>query len=462
MTLMPTISPAWTRDFVRLADDNDVEWIGRLDARYETARLIYNRYHDLHPAALVRTCDARVVGEIVKFAADHGVPLAIRGGGHHIAGYGSCEDGIVLDFSPFRGVRLDPSRCEVEVEPGTLLRDLDRYLNPGGLVVPTGTVSKTGIAGLALGGGIGWLVGRYGLTCDHLIGADVVLANGRQVQAENPDHADLLWALRGGGGNFGVVTRFRFRTRPLSTFVAGSAVIAMDRAAEALEATVQFIGNQCPPDLTLAPTLIRTASGTSVLSIDYCLMGGSRKTLRLLKHAVGPARWVVRCRDDYPKWQSTFDSSFEPPMRGYWKAKYSTQLTRPEIDTLLEAFDQAATDRSAILIEHLHGAFTATGSDTAAFPLRWARFGTLFSARWQHPSEDADAIAWVRDSFARLDPTLTSGSYSNYTSHDDPRAVSVVEHGLAARLLKVKREYDPNNLFRRNHNISVTELESQN
>lgn len=443
----------WISELDRHAERLGVELIGRSDLRYETARLIYNRFHDLHPAALVRTKDAPSVAEMLRFAIDQGVPIAIRGGGHHIAGFGSCEGGVVLDFSPFREVTIDSSTGIVEVEPGARLGDVDHRLNPHGLVLPTGTVSETGIAGLTLGGGIGWLVGYYGLTCDQLVGADVILANGEQVRAEDPDHADLLWALRGGGGNFGVVTRLRYQPRVLPTCITGSAVVSLQHAAATLERTLAFLENSCPRELTVAPVLYRSSTGEPILSVDFCLAGADEQILHSLEGAVGLASWSIHRNADYIAWQSAFDGLFQPPMRGYWKSWYGSRLTRADIGALVDTFACAPTGKSAILIEHLHGAFNDTGIDTSSFPLRWARFGVLLSARWPDSAQDNIAINWVQESFSRLDPKGTSGAYSNYTASDDPRAIQTFGSELATRLRTIKSHYDPQNVFRRNHNL---------
>jgi hypothetical protein len=443
--------PVWLCEFARYANSASVDWIGPRDPRYEQARLLYNRFHNLTPGAIVRSTNSTVIAQVLVFASDHALPVAIRGGGHHIAGYGSCNDGVVIDFSSFRAVQIETATGVVEVEPGARLGDVDRVLTEQGLVVPTGTVSDTGIAGLALGGGIGWLLGRYGLTCDHLIGANVVLADGREIRAEDPEHTELLWALRGGGGNFGVVTRFRFRALSLPKLIVGSATIPFQRAAEALGDTVEFLAD-CPRDLTIAPTFYRTSSGEPFFSIDFCLAGDDERSLGRLQQVVGRAHWSI-CRDaDYVAWQRNFDDLFQPPMRGYWKSRYGTSLTRSDIEILLDAFSCAPTQRSAILIEHLHGAFTDGGAETSSFPLRWASFGILLSARWPDPSQDDAAIKWVQETFSRLDPQSVSPAYSNYTANDDHRAVRAFDK-MAGRLAAIKSRYDPSNLFFRNHNL---------
>ncbi|MGH9929086.1 MAG: FAD-binding protein [Pyrinomonadaceae bacterium] len=449
----PMSQPPWIGSYARLAQKIDVDSIGPSDPRYANARLVYNRFHDLYPAALVRTRKASAIAEILRFAADNNVPLAVRGGGHHIAGFGSCDGGIVIDFSPFREVSLNPNTGLVEVEPGVRLGDLDRHLAARGLVVPTGTVSDTGIAGLTLGGGIGWLVGRNGLTCDQLVGADVVLADGSVARAEDPHHEDLLWALRGGGGNFGVVTQFRYAPSPLPQLIVGSGTIGLEGAADALERLVGFLETSCPRTLTVAPAFFRNARAEPRLSIDFCLSAAADRTLDSLMEIVGPASWKTWRNVEYWSWQSAFDRLFLPPMRGYWKSRYSKRLSRSNIDTLVDAFARSSVARSAILIEHLHGAFVDTGTEASSFPLRWARFGVLLSARWRDRTQDESAISWVRETFSRLDPNDTSAAYSNYTGADDPRALQAFESGLARRLISVKVRYDLENVFRRNHNV---------
>jgi len=350
-------------------------------------------------------------------------------------------------------VTVDRVSGIAEVEPGARLADIDNALCPLKLVIPTGTVSETGVAGLTLGGGIGWLLGRYGLTCDQLIGADVVLADGRLIKAECPEHSELLWALRGGGGNFGVVTRFRYRTNFLPSCIVGSCILPLKNAASTLERLVVYLDNSCPRQLTVAATLTRDHTNRPTLSIDFCLSNSDEITLNELLKAIGHAQRFIQKNAHFPSWQRAFDHVFQPPMRGYWKAKYGRRLTRIEIDAIVLAFESAPAIQASILIEHLHGAFADTDSRTSSFPLRWARFGILFSARWKHALDDRQAIAWVQDSLALLDPSSTSATYSNYAFDDDARALGSFPAQLAERLREVKTAYDPYNLFRRNHNI---------
>lgn len=453
------ICTKWVSDLMRLSQKWGDDCITESDPRYEGARLVFNRFHDLRPGAIVRPSRRDSVKRIVRFAADRGILVAVRGGGHHIAGYGSCDGGLVIDFSACRGVRVEGDGM-VEVDPGARLRDVDRELNSQGLVIPTGTVSDTGIAGLTLGGGIGWLVGKYGLTCDHLAGADVVLSNGCEIRAEAPQNHDLLWALRGGGGNFGVITQFRYQARPLPSITAGSAAVPFQRAADALEGTIDFLSERCPPELTVAPSITCSQGGMPALTIDFCLAGANDEALQSLARAVGPARWSRHEGVQFSWWQQSMDHLFSNPMRGYWKARYGPTLTRSDINILFEKLASAPSlgnprCRTTILIEHLHGAFSDVGIDFAAFPLRSARFGVLLSTRWADPQEDQRCISWVRNVFSRLDPDCTSTTYSNYALQEDVRALGSFQEKASRRLEAVKKMYDPENLFRRNHNIPV-------
>jgi len=241
------------------------------DASYHKARRVYNRIHDLYPHAIVRCMDQSSLSEIIRITQEYHVPLALRGGGHHIAGFSTCEAGVVIDFSSFRKVEIDQNQTRVIVQPGTQLGDVDSALCPHGFVIPTGTVSKTGITGLTLGGGIGWLIGKYGLACDQLIGVDAVLANGDSIHASESEYTDLLWASRGGGGNFGILTKLYYKFSPLPMITTGSAVVSIDSAKEVLGRLFSSL-EQLPESLTIAP-ILRTSGDSSapVCAIDFCV-----------------------------------------------------------------------------------------------------------------------------------------------------------------------------------------------
>lgn len=424
------------------------------DAHYDEARQIYNRFHDMYPAALVRTLDHACLRQVLSFAMAQGVELAIRGGGHHIGGLGTSHQGIVIDFSPFQQVQLDAANGVVHVQPGATLKALDEALCPHGWVVPTGTVSQTGLGGLTLGGGIGWLVGAYGLTCDNLVGADVMLADGSVVRAGEGAHKDLLWALRGGGGNFGVVLSYTYRLNRLPDVCCGAYRVQWSRVPDVLARLVEFMLQRCPPQLTIAPAFLRDADGEPYLSIDFCGFEACPDGLRELADVAAGCEPDDIRRWDFADWQSSFDANFLPPMRGYWKAKYLTQLTAADIALLITHYEQAPrAARCTITLEHLHGAFREMPCEESAFGHRQMNFGVLISTRWPTPADDPAHVRWVRGVASELDPHGRCGSYVNYSPLDKDDQVSSLYGDHHQKLKRLKGLYDPQNLFRRKHNL---------
>lgn len=437
----------------RLSNKTTVDLITPQDERYESARLIYNRMHDCYPGLIVRTLDVDALRDVTAFAFKENLPLAIRGGGHHIGGFGTCNDGIVIDFSPFKHIQIDAENNIVSVAPGAHLADIDRVLCREGYVIPSGTISATGLAGLTLGGGIGWLIGKYGLTCDQLCGADVLLANGDLVRAEEEIHKDLLWALRGGGGNFGIVTRFRYHLNKLPVTVCGMGEVEWENAAEVMTKLVQFLHTACPPSLTVAPVFVKDKLGKPSLRIDFCCADGTDDDVSKIISLSDMIAWSNVREWTFPAWQKEFDATLSLPKRGYWKASYVESIAPGMIEQLCAAFDASPAGDCTIMIEHLHGAFKNYDLSVSAFPLRHTSFGLLFSARWVDPAEDQANISWVRQSFHAIDPNGTSQTYLNYTSADDMRAVQTLVSCTRSRIANVKMHYDPDNRFKRNHNV---------
>ncbi len=437
----------------RLTKFASVDVIAPDDPRYPNARLIYNRMHDDYPALIVRTLTVDAIRSILAFVAEEQVVLAIRGGGHHIGGFGTCHQGIVLDFSVFKGIEIDHEQQLVSVEPGCCLGELDATLSAAGYIVPTGTVSETGLAGLTLGGGIGWLIGQYGLTCDQLVGADVLLADGRMVKAEDPEHRQLLWALRGGGGNFGIVLKFRYQLHPLPTTHCGMGLVDWEHCLSVMRVLLPYLNDQCPSSMTVAPIFVKNDRGESHLRIDFCCANGTTDDVLQLMSLSKHIHWTAVKEWNFVEWQRAFDQAFLPPMRGYWKAVYLDTLSIAIIETLCEVFLQSSSPRCSILIEHLHGAFKHRDQDSSAFPLRDKNFGILFSLRWEAADEDAEQIRWVKESFSKIDPMGISSTYVNYTNADDKRAVNTLLLSSLSAIAEVKALYDPTNLFRRNHNV---------
>ncbi len=447
--------PTLSHFIVSLRDQADVEVITPSDTDYDEARLVYNRMHNMFPALIIRTLNVDILRAVMAYAFRHHLILAIRGGGHHIGGFGTCDGGIVLDFSPFKTIQIDTKTNTVTVEPGVCLEDIDEALSTKGFIVPTGTVSQTGIAGLTLGGGIGWLTGRYGLTCDQLVGADVLLADGQLVQAEDASHHPLLWGLRGGGGNFGIVLKFKYKLNPLPETICGMGHVEWDQVEPVLNQLMVYL-QTCPDSMTIAPIFTKDTGGRLNLRIDFCCADGTAEEVQRLLSLSTTIQWQEVRPWRFSTWQQATDQVFLPPMRGYWKAAYLKNLSSETIHQLCQAFQHSPAPRCAILIEHLHGQFHAFDQSTSAFPLRHCTIGILFAARWEDQEEDEANVQWVRESFHAIDPESTSGAYLNYTFAEDERAVHTLLNSTKTKITDVKSFYDPNNHFNRNHNVKPT------
>ena len=407
--------------------------------QFEEARRVYNRLHDPHPLALVRTLEPGLIVEVAHFCEELRLPLAVRGGGHHIGGGSGGDGGVVLDFSTFRRVAYCEETQVCRVQPGARLADVDRELFRHGRVIPTGTVSDTGIAGLALGGGIGWLTGPLGLTCDHLVGADVLLSNGRVVRAEDADHSGLLWALRGGGGA-GIAMELRFQTAPMPPMTTGCVLVGRD-IGETLLRLFGYLESRCPRDLTVAPVLGSDGAGQSVLRVEYCSAGGGRRGIADLLDLLSDGT-SAPFPGSFIQWQAHIDAEFLPPQRGYWKSCYLPDIREDDVLAMTQAASRAPSACCSILIEHLHGAFAEADEGSSAFPLRKARFGVLFAARWPGVEGDGENIGWVRDGYSRLDPGNSRPVYANYASPRDPRAASSFSAKARSRLLDLRARHD--------------------
>lgn len=423
------------------------------DPDYDSGRQVYNTIHDLHPLVIVRTLDHAFIREVLAVVVDYQLELAIRGGGHHIAGFGSTEGGVLLDFSPFNGVQIDAALGIARVQPGVRLRDIDAALCPRGYVVPTGTVSDTGIAGLTLGGGIGWMAATLGFTCDNLVGADVMLASGQIVRAEDPQHQDLLWALRGGGGNFGVVLEFRYRLSKLPKVYCGSITVSPPDVPRVLTQLATYMEHGCPANLVLAPVFTPSTEGNHcILSIDFCLSDYQDiEAIRALETALNLANCHRFVTDEFITWQSWFDDRFQPPMRGYWKSVCLDDFNSLTIDALLTAASCMPSNRCSITIEHLNKSRRTAESSDSAFAIKSKGYGILFSARWTESQDDESFIDWVKTAASNAGFGDVS-SYSNY-SFADSSSRTFLSGNDSERLLKIKKTYDANNIFRRNHNI---------
>jgi FAD/FMN-containing dehydrogenase len=435
------------------------------DPAYDEARRLWNGAIDRHPALLACCTDEQDAALALAYALDQGLPLAVRGGGHNIAGSALCDDGVVIDFSALRGVEVDPARRVARVQPGALWGDVDAATQVHGLATPAGVVSRTGVAGLTVGGGFGWLSRRWGLTSDNLLAVRMLLVDGSHVRAAADENPDLFWAVCGGGGNFGIVTEFEFRLFDLGTDVlAGPLVYRADQAREVLHLYREFIA-AAPNELAVYPVL-RTAppldwvpaplQGTDVLMLIPCYSGdldAGEAILEPLRHAIAPIADLVK-RKPYLAHQSMFDSGVPPGWGYYWKSHYLPPLTDSAIDAMVSLAWQKTSPASFSLLFHLGGVIDERSEDASAASGRDAAHALNINAAWSAGGSRHPDIAWCREYFAAMEPHSTGGVYVNFLHSDEGEArIREAYGGRYERLARIKGRYDPGNVFHSNQNI---------
>jgi FAD/FMN-containing dehydrogenase len=404
---------------------------------------------------IVRCTGAEDVVVALGFARDNALPVAVRGGGHSPAGHAVCDGGLVVDLSPLHQVEVDAERRTARAGGGTTWLQFDRACHAHGLLTPGGVVGTTGIGGLTLGGGIGHLLGRFGLTCDNLVGAEVVTAEGRVVAADDETNADLFWGLRGGGGNFGVVTRFDYRLHPVPKLLGGMITYRFDAAGEVLRALRETMA-AVPDHLTCQAQMAPGDYGEPVLQLVACYSGPSDDPheLREFRALPGVIRDEVR-PVTYLELQAVYDPEYGTS-RQYWKGHFVSELPDELIDELVEGFLTLDRVPGELLFESIHGAAARVPLDATAVNFRGARFNVSAMAEWQSAEDDVAEIAWARRTAARLEPySLTGGGYVNYMQQDEPidRVQAAFGPEKFERLRALKRSFDPDNVFRLNQNV---------
>lgn len=416
---------------------------------YDSARLVYNRMHDKRPAAIVRSLDVPALQAAIAAAIASGSRIAVRGGGHHIGGFSTIEDGLLVDFSTFRGVQYDPDTKTVRIEPGARLGDLDRALAAVGRCVPAGTVSDTGVGGLTLGGGIGWLVASAGLTCDYLVSADVLLADGALITVSETEHSDLFRALRGGGvGAFGVVTEFTFRTVALPSIVTASVHMSPESSAATIGRLQRLhLGNRLTR-ATIAPVLSRAG-----LSVDICVRLPDEGEIRVLEKEL---RLTPECLrpTGYVEWQSNFDDEFFPERRGYWKSVHFDR-SDVDLDQLSEVISSSPSDGCTAMIEFYNTDTLQALAAGSAYPRRNSRIGVLLTARWDRPEEDDAHIGWARWGARALREVGGTTGYSNYSGTEDGGILAGFDTDTLDLFGALEQAYDPSGVFRYGHRGSM-------
>jgi FAD/FMN-containing dehydrogenase len=432
------------------------------DPSYDEAREVLNAMIDKRPRAIVRCVNAGDVMAAVGFARDNGIDLAVRGGKHSVPGFGTTE-GVVADLSPMRGVRVDPVRRTARVDGGATWGDVNTATYPFGLAVTGGIVSTTGVGGLTLGGGIGHLARGLGLSCDNLLSADVVTADGNLVIASEDENADLFWALRGGGGNFGAVTSFEFKLSPVKDIYGGPMFIELEHAADVLRFYREFIKDAPEqlwafPAFHLAPPLPFVPAdrhGDPFLLMVVCWAGPIEEGERVLKpirdaapvfaEGVGPM--------PYHALNSAFDALSGPGLQHYWKANFVKELTDDVIAAHLEYGPKAPAVNTAVHIYPINGAVQRVAPGDTAFAYRDASFATVIAGMWPDPADNESATKWVRDYYAATAPHSEEGGYINFMADDDQDRIRDNYKDNYDRLVQLKQRYDPGNLFHLNQNI---------
>jgi FAD/FMN-containing dehydrogenase len=427
------------------------------DAGYDEARRLHNGMIDKRPALIARCLGTADIADAVNFARAYGLELAVRGGGHNVAGRAVCDGGLMVDLSFMRGIHVDPARRTARAQGGVTWREFNRETQLARLATTGGAISTTGIAGLTLGGGLGWLMGKYGLAADNLVGAEVVTAAGDVVRASNDENADLFWGLRGGGGNFGVASWLEYRLHPLGLVTSGLVALPFEQARDMLtfyrEATTSL-----PDELTLFAGLLHAPDGSgvplAVTTACHCgPLGEAEAALRPIKKFGSPVMDTIG-PTSYEATNTMLDAGFPRGALNYWKSSFLEGLSDAAIDTLVTRFAACPSPMSGFVLEHFHGTATRVGVGETAIPHRREGFNLLVLSEWLDPVDSARNIAWARDSYDAMRPWLASGRYANYLSDEDGEDASQAAYGPNyQRLRALKAKYDPTNLFRLNQNI---------
>ncbi len=425
------------------------------DDGYEAARAVFNAMIDKHPALIVCCAGTSDVIQGVTFARTHDLALSVRGGGHGVAGRAVCDGGVMLDLSPMTGIRIDPVRRTAESQPGLTLGDLDHATQAYGWAVPLGIVSMTGIAGLTLGGGIGWLNGKHGLACDNVLAADVVTADGRLLTASAAEHDDLFWGLRGGGGNFGVVTSFTYQLHPVEQVLAGSVTYPAATAGAALRFYHEF-ASTCPDELSTKASVGAGPDGRPVVGVTVCYCGPIADGERVVRplRAFGPPVADDIQPTAYSALQSRFDAKFPRDHQHYWKGGRLAHLGDEAIEMLLDVVAQDPPPPYGIGLQQVHGAASRVDPTATAFPHRGRWYDSLILAQWEDRAASVRNIQRTQACFAALQPFLERGVYVNNLGSEEDDRVGAAFGANYTRLVTLKNTYDPTNLFRGNQNIA--------
>jgi FAD/FMN-containing dehydrogenase len=434
------------------------------DPVYEEARQIWNAMVDRRPAVIVQCAQADDIPPVIRFARKNGLELSIRGAGHNIAGNALCDNGVTIDFSRMKNVRVDAVKRHAYVEPGATLANLDEATQAHGLATPVGINSTTGIAGLTLGGGFGWLTRKYGMTIDNLVSIDMITAEGKKIRASESDNPDLFWAIRGGGGNFGVVSQFEFQLFPVGPeIIAGLIVFPFNQAKQILSKYRQFV-NSAPEELNIwvvlrkappLPFLPENVHGKEVVVLPIFYSGAVAEAEKLIApvRAFGNAHGEHIGAQPYVAWQKAFDPLLTPGARNYWKSHNFTELADGALNTIIDFAGKLPSPQCEIFIGLIAGAPNRIAPDAMAYGHRDAKFVLNVHGRWDDARDDQKCIGWAREFFNASAPYASAGAYVNFMTAEEGERVATAYGSNYGRLVAIKRRYDPENVFHLNQNV---------
>jgi FAD/FMN-containing dehydrogenase len=427
------------------------------DAAYDLVRQVHNGMIDKRPAVIVRCQNTADVVDAVKFAREHHLEISVRGGGHNVAGRAVTDGGLMIDVQTMKGVHVDPVSRRVQAQAGLTWKEYNRATAAYGLATTGGVVSTTGIAGLTLGGGLGWLMGKYGMAVDNVRAVEIVDADGQIRTADDQQNPDLFWALRGGGGNFGVATSFEYDAHPVSTIYGGLIAFALPDAPKVWEFFGDFSAESSDELVTMmAMVHAPDGSGHKICAIGMCHCGDlaeGETAATAIRGAANPIMDVLGPLP-YPIQNTLLDAGFPKGARNYWKSAYFKDITPETVALMVEWFERTPSTMTGMVIEHFHGAVTRVPATATAFPHREPGYNLVITGVWPDAHDDDGNIAWVRNTFGALAPHVADSVYVNYLGDDDTSRVQAAYGPCWERLQQVKRSYDPGNVFHLNQNIT--------
>jgi FAD/FMN-containing dehydrogenase len=428
------------------------------DPGYEEARAVWNAMICRRPALIAQCAGAADVIRAVDFARTNDLLVSVRGGGHSVAGHAVCDGGLMIDLSRMKGIRVDPTSRTVRAEPGLTWEELDRETQAFGLATTGGFVPSTGIAGLTLGGGIGYLMRRFGLVCDNLLSADIVTADGQLRKVSATENEDLFWAIRGGGGNFGIVTSLEYRLHPVGPMVLGGLISHPLPAANDVMTFYREFTPTAPDELTTHLVCLTTPDGDAVVALVVCYSG----PLEQGEEVIRPLREFGSPTDDtvgpmpYTEVQGLGGPLYPPGRLNYWRSSFLYDLSDAAIDTMVARFEAVPSPCSVVALEQLGGAASRIGDDETAFSQRSAPYSLIITSAWTDPAASDTNVRWTRDFWEAMQPFESEAAYVNYLDADEPDRISAAYVGKYERLAALKHKYDPANFFRLNQNIRPT------